>query len=850
MGQLPPASWPRQALLTRVASWLLNPHGSPRLSRLRAAVDGKTVLITGASFGIGNATARLLAAAGAKVLLVARSQEQLEFVAAEIRAQGGTAEVYAADLTDTAAVADLARRVIEAHGTVDVVVSNAGKSIRRSVALSYDRFHDYERTLGVNYLGPIRLLLALLPGMRQRGAGQLINVSTFGVRVPPGPRWGAYQASKAAFDTWFRSMGIEARTDGVSTTTLYLPLVYTRMSAPTPSLRGLPGLYPEQAAGLIARAIVRKPQVIAPWWLTPTELFGVLFRRPVEWLLGAFYRRSADSPGAMGLQTVTPDAGPPRTPGLRRAFRTARLLPLKPSNLIRMARAVLVQGGRPSSLCAMTARRVPDQPALIDEAGTVTYGELQARVERLAAALRERFGVGPGGGVGVMCRNHRGFIEAVLAASTTGADAILINTEFPGPQLAQVLGHHALTCLIHDTEFAPAVAQSGYRGPRIAADGPGDSVDLDGLIASTAVGFGGSRHGGKIVILTSGTTGVPKGAARVPRFRSQSGPLRTLLTRVPFRAGGTILVAPPLFHGMGFAYLSLSLFLGATVVTQRRFDPAAVLAAIERYRVNVVIAVPAMLQRLLDVPESARAGLDLSSLQAVLTSGAALGADLGSRFLAAFGPCLYNLYGSSETGFGAIATPADLHEAPGTVGYAPAGTEVRILGTDGQPLSTGTVGRVFLKSGLAFTGYVGGGTKEEIDGFMSTGDLGHLDAVGRLFIDGRADDMIISGGENIFPAEVEAVLAAHPDVAEAAVAGVPDAEFGQRLRAFVVVRPGVSPTEDALRAYLKDRLARFKVPRDFVFLPHLPRNALGKVLKRELVPAATGTSRESSDTPL
>src|SRR5262245_49099810 len=257
-------TWPRPPLLTRIASWFLNPGGAPSLSRLQTAINGKTVLITGASFGIGEATARLLASAGAKVLLVARSRDQLELVATSVRSRGGTAEVHPTDLTDTDAVAALARRLLDAHGSIDVVVNNAGKSIRRSVALSYDRFHDFERTIRVNYLGPVRLLLALLPEMRRRRSGQIINVSTFGVRMPPGPRWGAYQASKAAFDTWFRSMGIEARSDGVVTSTIYMPLVYTRMSAPTPSLRGLPGLYPEQAAGLVARAIVRKSRTIAP----------------------------------------------------------------------------------------------------------------------------------------------------------------------------------------------------------------------------------------------------------------------------------------------------------------------------------------------------------------------------------------------------------------------------------------------------------------------------------------------------------------------------------------------------------------------------------------------------------
>src|SRR5262249_22623992 len=257
------------------------------------------------------------------------------------------------------AVANLAQRLLDAHGSIDIVVNNAGKSIRRSVALSTDRFHDFERTIGVNYMGPVRLLLALLPAMQRRKSGQIVNVSTFGVRVPPGPRWGAYQASKAAFDTWFRSMGIEARADRVVTSTIYMPLVFTRMSAPTPTLRSMPGLYPEQAAGLVARAIVRKSRVIAPWWLPLAELFGVVFRRPVEWVLGVFFRRSTDSPSAMGLKETPEEtiatAGPPRTPGLRRAFRGAGLLPIRPRNFVRMAPALVRPGGPPGRPSASTA---------------------------------------------------------------------------------------------------------------------------------------------------------------------------------------------------------------------------------------------------------------------------------------------------------------------------------------------------------------------------------------------------------------------------------------------------------------------------------------------------------------
>jgi fatty-acyl-CoA synthase len=285
---------------------------------------------------------------------------------------------------------------------------------------------------------------------------------------------------------------------------------------------------------------------------------------------------------------------------------------------------------------------------------------------------------------------------------------------------------------------------------------------------------------------------------------------------------------------MGLAYLNLAMLLGATVVVRRRFDAVEILADVARHRVAVMIAVPSMLNRLVDVPEAIRSQHDMSSLRAVLTSGSSLGGELSDRFTKAFGQCLYNLYGSSETGFGAIATPEDLLAAPGTVGYPPIGTDVRILDSAGLPLPNEQVGRIFLKSGMAFGGYTGGGNKEIIDGYMSTGDLGRLDALGRLFIQGRADDMIKSGGENVFPLEIEEALAAHPAVAETAVIGVPDAEFGQRLKAFVVRREGSTVNDDDLRAYLKQRVARFKVPRDFVFVAQLPRNALGKVVRRDL----------------
>jgi NAD(P)-dependent dehydrogenase (short-subunit alcohol dehydrogenase family) len=277
----------------------MNPHADVGDRSLREALSGKVVLVTGASYGIGEATARRLGAAGATVLVVARSEDRLMDVCEDISRSGGSAYPYPTDLSDPAAVDRLARTVLERHGHVDVIVSNAGKSIRRSLELSYQRFGDFERTIGVNYLGPVKLLLALLPSMRTRGTGHIVNVSTLGVRMPPAPRWGAYQASKTAFDVFLRTVAVEAAADGVTTTSIYMPLVRTRMSAPTPELRYVPGLSPAEAAGLVCKAIVERPKVISPWWAGIAEAGFALTRRPWEAASGFWSRRSEDTSAAV-----------------------------------------------------------------------------------------------------------------------------------------------------------------------------------------------------------------------------------------------------------------------------------------------------------------------------------------------------------------------------------------------------------------------------------------------------------------------------------------------------------------------------------------------------------------------
>jgi acyl-CoA synthetase (AMP-forming)/AMP-acid ligase II/NAD(P)-dependent dehydrogenase (short-subunit alcohol dehydrogenase family) len=824
-------------VVNRLAHRLVNPMGGPDPAALRAAVSGRVVLVTGASFGIGEATARALAAAGATVLLMARSAERLRAIAAELIAAGGLAHAYPVDLADGDAVAAAAAEMLARHGHVDVVVSNAGKSIRRSLALSYDRARDFERTIDVNYLGPVRLLLALLPSMRARGRGHVVNISTIGARVPPGPRWGAYQASKIAFDVWLRSVAPELRGDGVAVSTVYMALVHTRMSAPTTIFRRVPGLSPDQAAALVGRAIVARPREIAPWWLAPAEVAGAALRGPVDALLGGLFRVTRDTASARGEA----EAGSP--PGerwlaaraVRELARAGAVRPVRPDRWPRLVRALRAPVG-PALAGAVAAAGDPDATAVLDERGVMSFGQLDRAARRLAAALRDRHQVGPGRGLAVMCRNHRGFVIATLAAAHLGADLLLLNTEFPGPQLRQALVHHVIGAAVLDDEFAPAFDDAGFAGPRVTAwtDGGACSPTIDDLVAAGGAPLPPVRRQGAIVILTSGTTGTPKGAPRTPDARALLGPLTTVLAQIPLRAGAPIAIGPPLFHGFGLAYLALALVVRAPLILRRRFDAEAALAAIARHRAVAFVGVPLMLQRLLDLPADVRARHDASSLRAAISGGAPLAPHLATGFQDRFGDILYNLYGSTEVGFGAIAGPADLRAAPGTVGRAPLGGRVRILDAAGAEVAAGAVGRIFVGGSLAAAGYSGGGGKERRGDLLDTGDLGHVDADGRLFVDGRQDDMIVSGGENVFPQEIEDALAGHGDVAEVAVIGVSDPEYGQRLRAFVVVRAGASRSADALRDYLRRRVARYKLPRDLVFVDQLPRTATGKIARARL----------------
>ena len=336
---------------------------------------------------------------------------------------------------------------------------------------------------------------------------------------------------------------------------------------------------------------------------------------------------------------------------------------------------------------------------------------------------------------------------------------------------------------------------------------------------------------GKLILLTSGTTGTSKGAKHSGGGVNE---MRTILERIPWRTDKTVVMVAPMFHAWGFSQLVFAASMACTVVTRNRFEPEATLELVDRHRAYGLCVVPVMFDRIMDLPDHVRRRYRGKSLRFASASGSRMRPDVVVKFMDEFGDIIYNNYNATEAGMIAIATPADLRAAPDTAGRPAVGTEIRILDADFAEVPTGEVGQIFVRNGSQFDGYTSGTTKDFHDGFMASGDLGRFDSDGRLFVVGRDDEMIVSGGENVYPIEVEKTLMAHDDVTEAAVVGVDDTEYGQRLVAFVVLSEGASVTPDELKQHVRDNLANYKVPRDVKVLTELPRNNTGTVLRREL----------------
>ncbi|MGI5230976.1 AMP-binding protein [Actinoallomurus sp. CA-142502] len=517
--------------------------------------------------------------------------------------------------------------------------------------------------------------------------------------------------------------------------------------------------------------------------------------------------------------------------------RRGLLWPWRPLRATRQLTALLHWGTTLAGGLAAAAARDPDRTALVDEKGELSYAELHDRTDRLAAGLipdcrgrRLR--------VAVLCRNHRGLVESLIACSKRGAEVVLLGTGLGPGQLNGVMRELWADIVIADAEFADLLPRGGRRFTKVTAwadeDAPGGGgPTLEELIEATpAPALEPPPIQGRVVFLSSGTSGRPKGARRPPR--PGFVPLTAMLARTPLRVGDRMLIEAPLFHAWGYSSLQLALAMRGTVVLGRRSDPERTLATIQERSCTTLVTVPIMLQRLLALPERTRAAYDTSSLRITAVSGSRLPGDLATAFMDAFSVELCNVYGSTEAGWVSIATAADLRAHPDTAGRPASGAEVAILDAEGRPVPRGATGRIYVAGSTRFEGYTGGVPVETRDGMLFMGDVGHLDDGGLLYVDGRADEMIVSGGENVFPAAAEDVIARLPQVREVAVTGVPDEEYGERLAAYIVMAPGARLDADTVRGHVRERLARYAVPRDVHFRPHLPRNAMGKVVPHRL----------------
>lgn len=479
-----------------------------------------------------------------------------------------------------------------------------------------------------------------------------------------------------------------------------------------------------------------------------------------------------------------------------------------------------------------------DKTAIHDRNGSETWKELDQRANQVAHAL-EAMGLRGSDRVALLLRNGREMSEAALGAQKLGIICCPLNTWAKTKELKVTLEQVDPKVLIYDTAHADVVQKCapselnivfvGDEGKALAgSDWYEDWIGPHPMSAPAP--FTRDRGAPKVVIHTSGTTGKPKGAQR-DSSSAGLGTLANLLRVVPYHRDDVVFCPAPLFHSFGLATFTIATALGATMVLPEKFDPEESLKMIEEYKATAASFVPVMIKRIVSLDDDVKSRYDLSSLRVVMASGSAMSPDLRKAATALFGDVLYDLYGSTEIGWVSIATPEDMAKHDKTVGKSVPGTEVAVFSRTGEPVGPNEVGELFIKSNILFEGYTSGETKDEREGYMSIGDLGRLDEDGYLFVEGRTDDLVVVGGENVYPVEIEEVIEGIAGVKEAAVLGVADEEYGEVLAAFVVG----DVTEDEVLKICKDELASYKVPKRVSKLDELPRTSTGKVVKRHLI---------------
>ncbi len=495
----------------------------------------------------------------------------------------------------------------------------------------------------------------------------------------------------------------------------------------------------------------------------------------------------------------------------------------------------------PSAIYAIHGKNRPNHPALVHRDRTVTYGELDDRLSRFGEGLRRR-GLARKQSVLVVLKNRPEFVEVSAGLQRVGCASVAVSYRSTPKELAWLMENSGARFVVFEHDLFPSVEEAAkstsFAKERLISVGDritGTTAYEDVLHAPPA-SLDSDDEAAAVVTYTSGTTGKPKGAVRkFPKDTMVSA--FEFIAETPLRTSDVHLVTCPLYHMTAYGFLTFTHLVGSTAVIADEFKPEVFFELVERHRVTTTALVPTMLHRLVTSPPEVRARYRTRSLRAIFSGGAPLTGQLANDAMDVFGDIVFNFYGATETGVVTLAKPADLRAAPGTIGKALPGNAIALVGDDGNEVGPGGVGELYVKNGQLVAGYHknDAATKESMrEGFFSVGDLARVDPNGRYFIEGRKRDMVISGGVNVYPAEVEAAVEEHPLVFEAAVIGVPDPEWGERVKAFVVVEPGKTLDVEELKTFLRGRLAGPKVPREYVLIDKLPRNPTGKVLKEEL----------------
>lgn len=490
------------------------------------------------------------------------------------------------------------------------------------------------------------------------------------------------------------------------------------------------------------------------------------------------------------------------------------------SGLFGLVRAVLTEGINLMTLLKLAAGLHKNNSAIADERGEISFQNLYLQTRLLAGILHNDYQIKSKQKIALICRNHAALVKAMFAASRLGTDIYLLNVEMSREQFDSLINKYSFDFVVYDAEASSLLTNSTFQGKSIVSYG---ESSIESLTPRETIEYAPLEkvYSSNLIILTGGTTGVPKLARRKPSLFNFLNPFFALLTQLNLDEYKSVYVATPIYHGFGVATVFMGLILGDKMFLTGRFEARKGCDLIQRNKIEVVTLVPLMLQRMLNVDAAA-----LMPLKCIISGGAPLNPALTEETFAKLGDKLFNLYGTSEAGFSVMATPKDLRYDSRTIGRKIPGVKLKILDAANRETQIGKVGRICIKNKWTMNN---GGS-----GLIETGDLGYRDAAGRLFLCGRNDEMIVSGGENVYPIELENILMKHPNVKQVAVIGIPDDEFGQRLKAFIVPKNEVSLTETEIISWLAGRVARFQMPARIVFVDDLPVTALGKPNKKLL----------------